>query len=79
MVNNILTALVVVAALSLCATVLSFVLLRELRAFRKTQNDLLIRVIIGGLADMEDKINLLLHDRGYTTEQINEWISSQKK
>jgi hypothetical protein len=53
--------------------------IRDVKAFRSTQNQLLIKVVIAGLADMEDKISLLLRDRGYTNEQINEWLESQRK
>jgi hypothetical protein len=51
----------------------------DVKAFRHTQNQLLITVISAALADMDDKISLLLCDRGYTNEQINEWLESQRK
>jgi len=58
---------------------LSIVQIRELRAFRKTQNTLLIEVICAGLMSMEDKINILLRDRGYDQDKVARLIEQQKE
>ena len=69
----------ILAAISTINLVLGIVLIRNLQSFRKTQNELLIRVIIAGLATQEDKMNLLLHDRGYDKDKINDWIVIQQR
>ncbi len=74
--NEVLYAL---AAISTINLVFGIVLIRNLQSFRKTQNELLIRVNIAGLATQEDKMNFLLHDRGYNNDKINDWIKMQQE
>lgn len=52
-------------------------LAKRISEFRMTQNQLLLTLIIPSMATQEDKINLLLHDRGYTNETIDDWIKAQ--
>jgi len=72
-------AIAILAVNTILIISVAVVVIREIRAFRRTQNQLIIEIIIGGMATQEDKINLLLHDRGYTNETINDWINAQRK
>jgi len=77
--TDILYLAIAILANTILIISVAVVVIREIRAFRRTQNQLIIEIIIGGMATQEDKINLLLHDRGYTNETINDWINAQRK